>query len=62
MLNRVISYIDGRVVYYYNDKEVTYRKDVKPEVILKIYNKKEVYGYLGLGTNIFSNSGGTSRH
>lgn len=47
MLQRVISYQDGRVVFYYDDKEVTYRKGKEPEIVSRIYNKKEKYGLLG---------------
>jgi len=46
VLKRVISYVDGRVVYYYDKQEVTYRKDKEPEITIKNYDKKGIYGLL----------------
>ncbi len=62
MWKRVVSYLDGRVVYYYSDKEVTYRKDAEPEVIIRIYNKKEIYGRLAISSNVRGNRIGSRRH
>lgn len=62
MLQRVISYTDGRVVYYYDDKEVTYRKNQEPEVVDKTYNKKGIYGFLEWATTVRSDSPGFSRY
>ena len=45
-LKRIISYIDGRVVYYYDKQEVTYRKDREPEIKIKVYDRKGIYGLL----------------
>jgi len=56
MFKRVVSFLDGRVVFYYNDKEVTYREDQEPEVIEKLYNKKGTYGFLGRATDIPNSS------
>ena len=62
MLQRVISYTDGRVVFYYNDKEVTYRKDQEPEVRSIIYNKKGSYGSLERTTSLHSSRRSSSGH
>lgn len=62
MLQRVVSYTDGRVVFYYNDKEITYRKDMEPEVRSIIYNKKGNYGFLERTTGIRSNRNSPSRN
>ena len=62
MLQRVISYTDGRVVFYYNDKEVTYRKNQEPEVRSKIYNKKGSYGFLERTTDLYSSRSSSGRN
>lgn len=54
MFQRVISYPDGRVIFIYNDREVTYRKNEEPEVRDKIYNKKGIYGLLERTTDLSS--------
>ena len=62
-LRRVISYPDGRVVFYYNDKEVTYRKDrEEPEILNKKYNEKGNYGLLDWTPNLHFDSSSFSRY
>ena len=56
VFKRVTSYNDGRVVFYYDDKEVIYRKNQEPEVINKEYNKKGIYEFLRNATTIHSSS------
>lgn len=55
MFTRVISLPDGRVVFYYSTKEITYRENEEPEVTIRVYNKKEVYGRLALSSSLFDN-------
>jgi hypothetical protein len=62
MLKRVISYLDGRVVYYYNTKEVIYTKDHEPVTKYKNYNKKDIHEFCGSSTNIRNSITRTSRH
>ena len=61
-LKRVISYADGRVVYYYDTQEVIWMKGKEPEVKIKNYNKKEVYGILGDSSTLYNSSRRLSRH
>jgi len=62
MLMRVVSFPDGRVVFHYSTKEVTYRENEEPELRIKVYNKKEVYGRLDRGSMVRDNFFGLSRH
>jgi len=45
-VRRVTSYPDGRVVFYYDDREVIYRENEVPEIRSRMYNKKGTYGFL----------------
>jgi len=62
MLQRVISFPDGRVIFYYNEKEVVYRKGEEPETKVKSYNKKRTYGCLEWSTDLPSNLRSLSWH
>jgi len=62
MIKKVISFPDGRVVFYYNNEEVTYRKNEEPEIKNKVYNKKDIYGFLGLVAGIPNNFDSFSRY
>jgi len=62
MLQRVVSFPDGRVILYYNDKEITYRKNREPETIAKSYNKKVTHGFLEWTTDLLSSRRSLSRH
>ena len=62
MLQRVISFPDGQVVFYYSDKEVTYRKDKEPEIKVKSYNKKVSYGFLERTTDLLSSRRSLGRY
>jgi hypothetical protein len=62
MLQRVISFPDGRVIFYYTNKEIIYRKNKEPEIKIKSYNKKGTYGFLGRATDLSSSRRSLSRY
>ena len=60
MFRRVVSYPDGIVIFYYNNKRVTIPKSGVPITDEKIYNKKELYGLLDRSKSVYTNSGSFS--
>jgi hypothetical protein len=59
MLEHVISYPDGRVIYFYHDKTVTYQKDENP---IERIIMKEKNGLSNRVADLWSGIGSISRH
>ena len=53
MFKRVIAYPDGRVIFYYPGKTITYNKNKEP--VVKLHHTRK-YEYLGNSSNIFISS------
>lgn len=62
MWQKVSFLSDGRIIYYYTDRVVTYRKDKMPEIKSTLYNKKEVYGFLGRNESLRDNISSIGRY
>jgi len=61
VFKKVVSYPDGRVIFFYNVIAVTYRKDKDPEINLINHNKKGLNGFLGSSTDVRNNISSYSR-
>jgi len=59
MFQHVMSYPDGRVIYFYHDKTVTYLKDEDPIVKIRM---KEKDGLSNHATDLWSDISSISRH